>query len=41
MEDTKGIIVHLNQRNVIFVERKDMLQKFVDQNVLEIIKKST
>ena len=41
MEDTKGMIVHLNQRNAAFVGRKDILRKFVDQKVLEIIEEST
>ena len=30
MEDTKRMIVHLNQRNAMFEERKDTLQKFAD-----------
>ena len=41
MEDTKGMIVHLNHENAMFVERKDILRNFVDQKVLAIIEEST
>ena len=41
MEDKKGMIVRLNQRNAVFVGRKDILRKFADRNVLEIIEKRT
>ena len=40
MEDTKQMIC-LNQRNVMFVGRKDILRMFADQKVLEIIEKPT
>ena len=41
MEDTNQMVVSLNQKNAMFVGRKDILRMFVDQKVLEIIKKPT
>ena len=41
MEGTKRMTVHWNQGNAKFVGRKDILRKFVDQKVLEIIEEST
>ena len=41
MEDTKRMIFSLNQRNVMFVRRKDILHKYADQKVLDIIEKPT
>ena len=41
MDNTKGMIVHLNQRDAILVGKKDILRKFVDQKVLKIIEEST
>ena len=41
MEDKKGMMVRLNQRNAIFVGRKGILRKFADRKGLEIIEKPT
>ena len=41
MEDKKGMTVRLNQRNTIFLGRKDILRKFADRKVLKTIEKLT